>query len=308
MGSLTSVEDAVIIAAQKYMSPALTAVASLISESGEEMVLIGIVGLLYWSINKELGKKLIIYISFVYSCCAVLKSLVRRPRPYVLNREIKCLKPVNKEEEIYGAVSRDYSFPSVHAANSVSAYGTIAKQTEKHPLRILLCVLIVLVGVSRFVLGAHYPTDVLAGWAIACLAIALYDLLEKKLGRNRTFILVDIVSVLGFLVCTTNDFYSAYGMFLGASLGIMFEEKSVKFEGTKKPLLCVLRTLGGGCLFLVLNSLLKLPFTEAFLNSGTTAAFFVRTVRYAVTVFAIIGLYPACFRFFDKVALQKHND
>ncbi|MCQ2401389.1 MAG: hypothetical protein MJ059_05640 [Lachnospiraceae bacterium] len=43
-----------------------------------------------------------------------------------------------------------------------------------------------------------------------------------------------------------------------------------------------------------------MPFTKAFLNSGTTPAFLVRTVRYAIIVFILIGLYPMCFKLFRK--------
>ena len=66
------------------------------------------------------------------------------------------------------------SFPSGHAMQSAIVYltlGTIlAGSTEKLSLRIFYIgaaiFLTTIVGISRLYLGVHYPTDVLAGWAL----------------------------------------------------------------------------------------------------------------------------------------------
>lgn len=66
------------------------------------------------------------------------------------------------------------SFPSGHAALTAIVYltlGTIlAGSTEKLSLRVFYIgaaiFLTTIVGISRLYLGVHYPTDVLAGWAM----------------------------------------------------------------------------------------------------------------------------------------------
>ncbi len=70
-----------------------------------------------------------------------------------------------------------YSFPSAHSATSVAFYGVLGL-IAAHELRGgltrrsaiaaagLVCAA---VGVSRVYLGAHYPTDVLAGWLVGCV-------------------------------------------------------------------------------------------------------------------------------------------
>ncbi|MDO5435116.1 MAG: phosphatase PAP2 family protein [Clostridia bacterium] len=293
-------EDRLIIFIQQFMSGALVSVSGFITEFGDEIILIGILGLFYWSLNKELGKKLAVYLSFVNIINPCIKSVAKRLRPYMVNTDIKCLKPVNAEGDIYDVVSQEYSFPSGHAANCIAIYGTIAKNSRKKAWKAVLIVLMLLVGISRFALGVHYPTDVLAGWLISYAAIQLYRFIEKNIGRYKTYILLDIIGIAGFLIARTNDYYTGYGILLGSTMAIMFEEKYVHFEETRNVITVILRTVVGAGLFILLNTVLKLPFTKEFLNSGTPAAFAVRTVRYALIVFALVGLYPITFRWFGK--------
>ena len=74
-----------------------------------------------------------------------------------------------------------------------------------------------------------------------------------------------------------------------------FEEKYVHFENTKNPAECVIRILGGFAVYVLSNTLLKVPFSKEFLASGTTAAFMVRFVRYIIVGFVTLGVYPMVF-------------
>jgi undecaprenyl-diphosphatase len=96
---------------------------------------------------------------------AVVKQLVERDRPPGADALVH---------------ASGYSFPSAHSATSVAFYGVLAL-IAAHELRGRVsrswalagaAALCVAVGVSRVYLGAHYPTDVLAGWMLGC-AIAL---------------------------------------------------------------------------------------------------------------------------------------
>jgi undecaprenyl-diphosphatase len=78
------------------------------------------------------------------------------------------------------------SFPSGHATLSAITYSTIgvllAQIHSSRRLRVYLismtALLILLIGVSRICLGAHYPTDVVGGWCIgAAWAMACWELM-----------------------------------------------------------------------------------------------------------------------------------
>lgn len=95
----------------------------------------------------------------------ILKLIVRRSRPktlYAQNMKIK-----------------SYSFPSSHTYSATIAGGYLAIISLillPAPLNLLaggLCtVLIAVIGVSRIHVGAHYPTDVTAGWIMGVIILS----------------------------------------------------------------------------------------------------------------------------------------
>jgi membrane-associated phospholipid phosphatase len=60
------------------------------------------------------------------------------------------------------------SFPSTHASDTAAAAAVLAWGAPR--LSTLGLAIVLLVGISRVYLGAHWPTDVLAGWALGALA------------------------------------------------------------------------------------------------------------------------------------------
>jgi undecaprenyl-diphosphatase len=95
----------------------------------------------------------------------LLKRTITRPRPEL---------PVGMTSLIE-APDR-FSFPSGHAAASLSLALGIAPAMP--PLvRSFAIAFSLLVGISRCYLGVHYPGDVIVGWVLAVLGVALSSLL-----------------------------------------------------------------------------------------------------------------------------------
>ena len=98
-----------------------------------------------------------------------LKHKTHRPRPYQVHQDVF----------VTGQALDRFSFPSGHTLHAV-AFGMVA--LFYFPLlAIILMPFIVMVAMSRVILGLHYPSDVLAGatigYAIAAISINLVSYL-----------------------------------------------------------------------------------------------------------------------------------
>ncbi len=291
---------------QAHMGAAGTAIASFLSAFGEELACVAVIGFLYWCFDKRFGRFVGLNVLVGLVLNPMIKNIFVRRRPYFDTPEIRCLKPVDKSADIYNIAAQEYSFPSGHSTNAVAVYGSVAEYAKKNALTVIAVVLTLLIGVSRFCLGVHYPTDVLCGWALGLVIIVAVPWLQQKFHHPRLFYgLLLLLGLPGFFYCKSSDFFTGYGMLIGFVLGVEFEQRCVNFENTRSPLRSVLRVLGGVAVFFGLNTLLKLPFSKDFLENGTLAAYLVRTLRYAVVIFVDMGVYPLVFRLTGKKEARR---
>ena len=270
------------------------------SALGEEVALVLILGFLYWCLDKEFG----IFVGTNAAIGIVLNPLIKnialRRRPYMVHEGIKCFRPIDPSGDIYDISLQGYSFPSGHSMNSAIIYGSIGSYAKKRAITVLAVLIPLLVGFSRVVVGVHYPTDVLTGWAVGLVVIIFTPILYAKFGRKKRWLInliIFIISAMGIFYCRTTDYFSGLGIMAGFFLGIEVEDRFVKFENTKNPLNMLLRLAGGGIIYLACNKLIKMPFSKEFLNSPTMPAFLFRSLRYFIILFLVIGVYPYIFRF-----------
>ena len=282
---------------QDTISPAGIKLISHFSLFGEEVFLILILGFLYWGYDKRLGRTLGLTVLMGMAWSAMIKNVFLRRRPYFDNDDIKLIRPVNSKADYYDITAQGYSFPSMHSAGAVTIYGGAAVNKKKKWLIFTAVLLPILVGLSRIVVGVHYPTDVLGGWLIGIAAIAVVSVLEKRI--NNTLVLYGILLITlipGLFYCKSSDYYTVAGLTVGFMAGTLLEEKYIRFENTDKLLRMVLRLIGGLGLYFLLNTLLKLPFSKDFLEGGSHAAMVVRFFRYTIISAVIFGVYPMVFR------------
>ena len=282
--------------------------AWVLTELGEETILVAFMGFLYWSYDEELGKKVgcIIMAALVFN--PMVKNLVLRRRPYFDHGEIRCLRPVDPDYDIYDLSGQGFSFPSGHSTNATVVYAALpVYQRGGKVLKILAVVMPLLVGISRCMLGVHYPTDVLCGWIMGTLLLVVISTLQKRVSRRYLHMVLFLIACLGLFYCKTADYYTAIGSMAGFFLTIPFEEKFVKFENSRKPIWMILRVLGGFAVYVGCNTLLKLPFSAEFLESGTMIALLVRSARYLLVMFVMMGVYPMLFKLEKRLRKKKQE-
>ena len=295
-------EVSLILWLQAHMGSFGTSLASFFSAFGEELAGVAIIGFLYWCYDKRFGRFVGLNVLVGIVLNPMIKNIYLRRRPYFDTPEIKCLKPIKKDADIYNIAAQEFSFPSGHATNAVTIYGSAAEYKRKNKiLAVIGVVLPLLVGVSRFCLGVHYPTDVICGWLLGLVVIIFVPWLQNKLKNDRLLYgILLLMGLPGFFYCKSLDFFSGYGMLLGFVLAVEFEQKYVNFENTRSAMRSVIRVVGGVAVFFGLNTLTKMPFSADYLNSGEMSALLIRMARYTLVVFAVLGVYPMVFKYADK--------
>ena len=107
-------------------------------------------------------------------CNGLIKNLVARTRPYVVNPDIVLL--IEKPGE--------FSFPSGHTCCAFAAGMVWLRTLPEKWMAALAALLAVCMGLSRLYVGVHFPSDVLCGTLVGYLCgflgwkIALY--MEEK--------------------------------------------------------------------------------------------------------------------------------
>ncbi|TCL82163.1 MULTISPECIES: phosphatase PAP2 family protein [unclassified Rathayibacter] len=160
MSTLRSRESAVIVAVQRSpLAPPLRPIARWLSFFGEHAagwLLLGVVGAFADPSRFWAWALCDVAIVVAHGMSIVIKRVVRRPRP------------LGEGVEVRGTAPSKLSFPSSHASSTTAAAIVFAVMLPAlWPLAVLVVLVMLL---SRLVLGMHFPTDVLAGAALGTLA------------------------------------------------------------------------------------------------------------------------------------------
>ena len=294
-------EVSFMVSLQAGLSEALTGILSFLSVFGEEIFLILVIGALYWGIDKALGRRVGLSVLIVNVWFPMIKNTALRRRPYMDHEDIRILRLVDPSAGAEDIAAQGYSFPSGHSGNAAALFTSLAAAFKKKKLAVPAVVMCLLVGFSRVAMGAHYPTDVLAGWIIGAAVALLIPFLERKIRSRPLFCaLILLTGVPGLFYCRSTDYFSGFGLLIGFIAGTALEEKAVRFENTRSVMRILLRTASGIAVFLVLNKALKLPFDKAWLEQNSLGSLVVRCARYAVISFVGFGVYPMLFTWTDR--------
>lgn len=115
-----------------------------------------------WLSREHRMRALILITAVLFTRLAVdgLKLLIARPRP---------------EFGPQWAEVASLSFPSGHAANSLVAFvllaGFLASGRARRPALAAALLLALIVGLTRILLGVHWTSDVIGGWALGAMAL-----------------------------------------------------------------------------------------------------------------------------------------
>ena len=160
----------VLIQFLQTMSPALDGPMHVISFMGTTEFYLILIPLLYWTVSKRLGIRVLLILVSTDFVGIFFKQLLHQPRPYWVSDQVQLL-----------STDKTYGIPSTHASDSLAVWGYLAYQVRRGWFWIATTVLVFLIGLSRLYLGVHFPHDVLFGWIVGGVVLLLFITAEQRL-------------------------------------------------------------------------------------------------------------------------------
>ena len=156
---------------QQIENPALTSLVKFITALGSAYFFLPAIILIFWLIDEKRGFNLGVLIIVSAWINIFLKEVFKQPRPFHI------------EASVGLAATSGFGIPSGHAQTSIIFWVSMAawlsqayaeKKQKQLAIWTLAFFIVLLIGFTRLYLGVHFPTDLLAGWAIGLAILALW--------------------------------------------------------------------------------------------------------------------------------------
>ncbi len=298
--------------------PQLTGFMTAVSFFGSENFYLLIMPLLYWCVDKRLGR----YVGYLFVISllinAELKHLIRAPRPFWHDPAIAAHGSGEQD------ISHQYGFPSGHTQNTAVLLLFFASWVQKGWVWAAAIIAVGLMMLSRLYLGLHFLRDLAGGLLVAFIILLFYWIWKRFivsrvrkqiLGQRLLWatipptLLLIIYAVALYLLgepetaVSWNSFIPAaelegyktfalaFGAFFGWAIGTLFEARDVRFQSGRVWWQRVLRFIIGIIGMLLVWRGLALLFP----SEPTWLMLIFRAVRYFLTVFWVAYLAPMLF-------------
>ena len=216
----------VVLLFQQF-SPALDLPFKILTSLGDKEFYLLLMPLVYWCIDRRAGARLFVLLLISAYLNEVVKLLADQPRPF--NYDPRVIKLAHEDSG---------GLPSGHTQSAVVVWGYLAWRFKKQPLWLLAGFLIIAIPLSRIYLGAHFPTDLLGGYAIGALVLFLFLRLgpgiESWFTQKGIFcqlVVTGGLPVLLILVTPAGNhgLLTALGALMGVATGVVLERHWVRF-------------------------------------------------------------------------------
>lgn len=270
---------------QNIRTETLNNIFEYVTMLGEETLMVILIAVLYFALNKKFAQKLFYICVTSLSINGIVKNFVKLARPFSKG-EVTCVRP---------DTATGYSFPSGHTQTFSTVGTALAAKIKKVWVTILIGVLICLVAFSRIYLGAHYLSDVIVGAILGItLALAigkLYDKFENKTKLYKYTALAFTPFAIYFLITADllyADFFKVYGMLVGLVFAVGIEEKFAPLEYDVSWWKKVIRVILGIVIAYAVKEGLKI--INVF--EITQISLILDVFRYAMLIIVAFGIYP----------------
>jgi membrane-associated phospholipid phosphatase len=284
---------------QKFASPPLTFFMKFVTSGVSEYAFFAVIMILVWVVNERKAFRLGLLVILSAWLNAVLKALFKQPRPFHLENSLGMIR------------ESGYGLPSGHAQLILVFLVPLVLWLVKTPggsrprnafAVSAAALLVLLVSFSRLYLGVHFPQDILAGWVLGGLSLAVFLLLEKKeisLSLRAAFGAAAALSLLMNALLPRE--ISLAAMLFGFAAGYALMRSRLSFSAANAgPRSVIVRLVTGFCGALILYAGLRLLFP------GRASSWYglFRFIRYAAVGFWVSFIAPWLF---EKLPLAKRK-
>ena len=287
--------------------PQLVDFFRFVSVLGREEFYLVWLPLIYWCLDKRLGKHLAYVFLLANGANSLGKHAFRGPRPFWLDSKVG----------LSGETS--YGIPSGHTESATVFYGFLAFWLKQRWMTALALFMIVAMGLSRIYLGVHFVHDVLAGLLIGVVVLAGYFVWQRHwaaqftkrilgqrlliallvpLGLALVYVVVRLLMGAANTAVSWSQFIpdaelegiegvaTAIGSLLGLGIGINLEASRICFRAGGAVWKRIVRYLVGIVVTVALWAGLK----AIFPTDPLWLALFLRIVRYTL-ILLWVGYY-----------------
>lgn len=270
------IQKAVLLFFSALHNPITVAIADFVTTFGSELILLGVILFVYYSIDKTKGAAACLTYMSATSTMGIIKAIVRFPRPWMVI-------PNLDSQSMEGATG--YSFPSGHATCISSSLGSLAVLFKKKWLSRLSAVIILAVAFSRIFLCVHWPLDVACGLLIGISAALFLSTMFEKLLEDKAK-MKKILLPIGFAV-------SAVALTMGILLNIdMIDE--LAFSDLSK----ILASLGG----MAIGYIVEVTNYDFAVEKGKWP---IKIIRYAISMAVVVFLLPILKKILSSLGLYN---
>ncbi len=203
---------------EAYRSPALTRFLMVVSDLGSTVGYLLMLPIIWWGFSWKVGARIFVALVLSVYINSLVKDVVAQPRPFVYTDEVTNLRTPG-----------EYSFPSGHAQQAALFWGLLALHFRKRWFTGVAAALILLIGFSRVYLGVHFPSDVVAGWALGAAIAWTYarwfrpvvDWGNRLELSSQTLLALGVPAVAAFIHPSRNAAIAMGGL-AGALSGLAF--------------------------------------------------------------------------------------
>lgn len=274
---------------------------ALLDMLSSDIVYVGLVGTIYWCINKRQGKIAVNLLMFSSFINILLKYAFHMDRP-----------PASYRQGDY-ATDASYGFPSGAGQISTTFWGWASVKLRRWWVWMVGIIFIILTALARIGLGMHWLGDVTGGILIGIIIVTMaYFLVPfflerwEKMSQVLQDWLLPIIALIFFAIFSaaylvvpyfpTENIAVSMGVVFGFGVGAALEPRYINFETDVPRNTKIIRAVIG----LILAIILFFAFTFAFELLAIGDIFAFRFLKYIIVGFFGAFLIPLIFKAIGK--------